>query len=124
VGTNSIAAEYHGDSLSAQSTSAALGQIVNPASTIIGISSRNNPASLGETVTFTAGVVSPTGGIPTGTATFGAGGTVLGTVPLSERTAKISTAALPAGTTIVSATYNGSADFAGSSASLTETVQP
>jgi hypothetical protein len=122
AGTNSITAEYHGDGLSAQSTSAVLNQIVNPASTLIGISSQHNPASVGETITFTAGVVSPTGGIPTGTVTFSAGGTTLGTIALNERTAKISTAALPAGYTTITATYNGDPDFTSSSASLIQTV--
>lgn len=122
VGTNSITAEYRGDSVSAQSTSTALNQIVNPASTLIGISSQHNPASVGETITFTAGVVSPTGGIPTGTVTFSAGGTTLGTVALNERTAKITTAALPAGNTTITATYNGGTDFISSSVSLIQTV--
>jgi hypothetical protein len=123
VGTNPITAEYLGDSLSAKSTSAVLNQVVNPASTVTGITSSANPSSPGETVTFTAGVVSSTGAIPTGTVTFAAGGTTLGTVALTGRIAKISTATLPAGSTTITATYNGATDFTGSSASLTQSVR-
>jgi Bacterial Ig-like domain (group 3)/Beta-propeller repeat len=123
VGTNPITAEYLGDSLSAKSTSPVLNQVVNPASTVTGLTSSANPSSPGETVTFTAGVVSSTGAIPTGTVTFAAGGTTLGTVALTGRTAKISTATLPAGSTTITATYNSSTDFTGSSASLTQSVR-
>jgi hypothetical protein len=123
VGTNPITAGYLGDSLSAKSTSPVLNQVVNPASTVTGLTSSANPSSPGETVTFTAGVVSSTGAIPIGTVTFAAGGTTLGTVALTGRTAKISTATLPAGSTTITATYNGSTDFTGSSASLTQSVR-
>jgi hypothetical protein len=123
VGTNPITAEYLGDSLSAKSTSPVLNQVVNPASTVTGITSSANPSSPGETVTFTAGVVSSTGAIPTGTVTFAAGGTTLGTVALTGRIAKISTATLPAGSTTITATYNGATGFTGSSASLTQSVR-
>jgi hypothetical protein len=61
VGTNSITAEYLGDSLSAKSTSPVLNQVVNPASTTTAIISSANPSSPGQTVTFTAGVTSSTG---------------------------------------------------------------
>jgi hypothetical protein len=43
-------------------------------------------------------------------------------VALSGVRASISTATLPAGSTIITATYNGSADFTGCSAALTQTV--
>jgi hypothetical protein len=58
VGTNSITAEYLGDSLSAKSTSPILNQVVNPASTATAMISSASPSSPGQTVTFTAGVTS------------------------------------------------------------------
>ncbi len=124
VGTNPITAEYFGDSLYAPSTSPVLNQLVNPDSTTTVITSSANPSSSGQSVTFTATVRSTTGVLPTGTVTFTAGTTTLGTVALDGKHASVSTAALPVGSTIITATYNGATDFTGSSAALTQTVQP
>ncbi len=124
AGTYAITAQYMGDSISAPSASPVLTQIVNPASTTTTIASSANPSSSGQSVTFTATVTSSTGAHPTGTVTFAAGATTLGTVALTGITASVSTAALPLGPTTITATYNGATDFIGSSASLTQTVQP
>jgi len=69
-------------------------------------------------------VTSSTGAHATGTVTFIAGAATLGTVALTGTIATISTATLPVGSTLITATYNRATDFAGSSASLTQTVQP
>jgi hypothetical protein len=122
TGTYSITAEYEGDNDSAPSTSPVLDQVVNPASTTTAITSSANPSKSGQTVTFTATVKSSTGAHATGTVTFTAGATTLGTVALSGIHASISTATLPVGSTIITATYNGATDFTGSSGSLAQTV--
>jgi hypothetical protein len=120
AGSYALTAEYEGDSDSAPSTSSVLEQVVNAASTTTTISSSANPSSSGQTVTFTAKVTSSTGVGPSGTITFTAGTTTLGTVAVSV--GSISTAALPVGSTKVTATYNGATDFTGSSGSLLQTV--
>jgi hypothetical protein len=124
AGTNSITAEYFGDGLYAKSTSPVLNQAVNPASTTTAITSSPDPSQSGQSVDFTATVSSSIGARATGTVTFTAGDTTLGTVALTGIHASIATAALPVGSTAITAAYNGSVDFSGSSASLTQTVQP
>jgi hypothetical protein len=122
--TYPITAEYEGDDASAPSSSSSLNQVVNPDSTTTTVTSSANPATQGQSVTFTATVTTSTGVNSAGTVTFTAGGTTLGTVTLSENVASISTSALPAGTTSVQAVYSGEIDFKGSTATVSETVNP
>lgn len=117
-------AEYEGDDASAPSTSATLNQVIRAASTTTVITSSANPAKQGQTVTFTATIKSSTGASPVGTVTFTAGATMLGTVTIGNSPTSVSTNSLPVGTTTVRATYNGVTDFSGSSALLTETINP
>jgi Bacterial Ig-like domain (group 3)/FG-GAP-like repeat len=124
AGTHDITAEYLGDSLCGKSTSPVLVEVVNQASTTTAITSSANPSSSGQTVTFTATVTSSTGVDPFGTVTFTAGEVTLGTVAVKNTVASIATATLPVGSTTITATYSGAAGFTGSSASLTQVVQP
>lgn len=124
AGTYAITAKYEGDEASEPSTSAALSQVVNPAATTTTVTSSANPSSQGQSVTFTATVTTSTGVNSAGTVTFTAGGTTLGTATLSANVASVSTSALPVGTTVVLATYNGETDFTGSSGTVTQTVNP
>ena len=121
VGILSITATYNGDPESAKSTSKPLSQTVKQASTTTRITSSLNPSAQGQPVTFTAKVTSPTAHV-TGTVTFTAGAATLGTVTLSGGKASITTSTLPKGTTKITATYNGTANIVGSSASLSQTV--
>lgn len=59
---------------------------------------------------------------PTGTVTFLAGSTTLGTVALSSGKAAISTSTLPKGPTTIKATYNGTPNIIGSVATLVQQV--
>jgi uncharacterized repeat protein (TIGR03803 family) len=122
--TYAITAEYEGDDANASSDSAVLNQVVNPAATTTVVTSSPNPSSQGQSVTFTATVTTSTGVNSAGTVTFTAGGTTLGTATLSSNIASISTTALPVGTTVVQATYNGETAFTGSSGMVTQTVNP
>ncbi|MFT9849461.1 BMQ_0737 family morphogenetic spore coat protein [Aneurinibacillus sp. REN35] len=81
------------------------------------LTSSPNPSAYGQSVTFTATVVSvPPGlGTPTGTVTFTEGATVLGTASLDGGgTAALTTNGLSAGTHQITAIYSGDANFQGS----------
>jgi hypothetical protein len=122
AGVYSITVSYSGDSASAKSTSAALNQTVTTAATTTQIVSSVSPSAPGESVAFTAIVRSPTA-IPTGSVTFTAGSTVLGTATIYNGSAALAVTTLPVGATSVTATYAGSANLAGSAASMTQYVE-
>jgi len=120
VGTHSITAQYSGDGNHNGSTSPALSQTVNRASTRTTLTSDSNPSKAGRTVTFTA-TVSPSAA--TGTVQFLDGSTPLGTVAVNGGTATLSTSTLTGGRHSITATYSGDANFAGSqSAVLSQNV--
>ncbi len=126
VGSQTITADYGGDSNYAGSTSANLTQTVNKAATTTSRMSSVNPSVFGQTVTFTATVSasSPGSGIPTGTVTFYANGTFLGNGTLNgSRVPDYSTAALSLGSQTITANYGGDANYTSStSTALTQTV--
>jgi len=109
VGSHSITAVYGGDVNFTGSTSAALSQVVTKASTTTALLSSINPSVSGKSVTFTA-TVSSAGGTPTGKVQFFNGPTSLATVTLSAGVAKYSTSALPSGTNVITAAYQGDAN--------------
>jgi hypothetical protein len=121
VGTHSIRASYSGDTNFTGSTSSALTQTVNQATTTTALTSSVNPSTFGEPVTLTA-TVSPSSGT-TGTVQFFDGAASLGIVTLSSGTASLTTATLTAGTHSITASYSGNTSFAGSTSSaVTQTV--
>jgi hypothetical protein len=122
AGTNSIKAVYSGDSNYATSTSKAVSQVVNKATTTTNLASSQNPSNFGQSVTFTASVTPQFSGTVKGSVTFYDGATALKTVALSGGMAKFTTSTLTSGAHTITATYNGNANFIGSSASLTQTV--
>jgi hypothetical protein len=122
VGTSYIKAVYGGDSNFAGSTSKAVSQVVNKATTTTTLASSQNPSNFGQSVTFTASVTPQFSGTVTGSVTFYDGTTALKTVTLSGGVAKFTTSTLVSGAHSITATYNGSTSFTGSSASLTQTV--
>ena len=85
VGLSHITATYEGNSNYLSSTSSAVAQVVNEASTSTTITSSSNPSTHGSSVTFTAHVHPLSGPIPTGTITFKDGSTTLGTGTLDAR---------------------------------------
>jgi hypothetical protein len=122
AGALSLAARYTGDELSAKSTSTPISQAVTQATTVTAIQSSLNPSVQGQLVEFTATVTSPTAKV-TGTVTFTAGTTTLGTVALGGKgKARFATTTLPHGRKKITATYNGTNNISGSAASLTQTV--
>lgn len=92
----------------------------------VAVTASPNPSLVGDAVTFTATVAPVDSGLgtPTGQVTFFDGATPLGTAPLSGDQASLTTIALGGGDHLITASYPGDADFAGStSAPLTQTVQ-
>jgi len=123
AGTKSITAIYNGDSTHATSTSTALSQVINNATTTTALSSSPNPSTFGQSVTFTATVSPQYSGTPTGSVTFKLGTTKLATVTMSGGAASFSTSTLPRGSDKITATYNGSGSFTNSSGSIVQTVK-
>ena len=125
VGNHALTASFFGTIGFADSTSAAVAVTVNPAATTVALKSSLNPAVTGQAVTFTATVaaVAPGAGAPTGTVTFKDGNTVLGTVAVGAGgKATFTTSFAATGGHVITAVYNGAANFVGSSQSLTEQV--
>lgn len=121
LGSDSLTATYNGDSLHDKSTSQVLTQVVNQATITMTLTSSPNPSNSGQMVQFTA-TLSSTGSLPTGTVTFSYNGTDLGHGTIISGVANFSTKNLPAGSDVVTATYNGTADYSAASAMVTQTV--
>jgi hypothetical protein len=123
AGSLSITASYSGDSNFSPSTSAALIQSVNKATTTAAVVSNASPSYLNQSVTFTATVKSPYGGAIAGTVTFKQGTILLSTVALTKGQATYSTTYTTTGTRSITATYSGDTNDLGStSAALSQTV--
>jgi poly(3-hydroxybutyrate) depolymerase len=122
-GTNTIKAEYAGDSNFAASTSNKVSQVVTQATTTTTLASSQNPSGVGQSVTFTANVAPEFGGTVTGTVTFNSGGAKLGNRSLSGGVASYTTTKLAAGADSITAVYNGNSSFVTStSGALSQTV--
>ncbi len=78
----------------------------------ITLSATPNPATVGQTVTISA-TATGSGATPTGTVAFMYGARTLATLPLTSGTASISpsTAGLPAGNYLLTASYSGDANY-------------
>ncbi|MGO9564083.1 MAG: choice-of-anchor tandem repeat GloVer-containing protein [Candidatus Korobacteraceae bacterium] len=122
VGTAIVEAVFSGDWNLVASTSKTVKQVVGKATTTTALASSLNPSNIGQSVTFTASVVPQFSGEATGTVTFYDGTTVLGSKGVKGGAAAFTTSKLTSGTHTITAAYNGSTGFTGSSASLTQTV--
>jgi hypothetical protein len=130
-GSHTITAVYSGDGTYVGSTSSVLTQVVNAAakvSTITSLTSSLNPATLGQSVMFTATVAGTTSNTPspTGTVTFLDGTTTLGTGTLNGAGVAIySTSAVTTGTHSITAVYGADSNYAASSSgTLTQVINP
>jgi autotransporter-associated beta strand protein len=124
VGNNSVTAKYLGDTNYAGSTSMANVFAVVLAATTTTLSLLNPSPAPFQTVTLTATVTvnSPGAGTPTGTVTFLANGTPLGTANVSNGTAKLSIS-LPIANNSLTAMYSGDSKLqASTSAAITDSV--
>ena len=119
TGTNSIMAAYSGDNnYSRKYGYLPDGQTVNPLSSTTTVSSSANPASAGQSITFTA-TVTGQGGTPTGKVHFLVDNQDFGSVTLTNghATSK-ATSTLGGGDHTVTAKYSGSPGFQSSTGSL------
>ena len=121
VGSHSITAEYIATTDYATSTSSAVNETVNKATSATALKSSATTTSYDESVTLTATVTSA-GGKPTGTVTFLSGTTTIGTSTLSAGVAALATKGLPVGTDSVKAEYGGSSDFGASTSAALSIV--
>jgi Bacterial Ig-like domain (group 3) len=130
TGTHAITAAYEATPNSASSTSAALNEVIQPAqaTTTTTLTSSANPATSGQTITFTASVAKPPQSPqqPTGTVTFLDNSIILGTKSLdSTGTATFTTSTLYTGSHNITASYTGDTIASASvSAPLAEIISP
>ena len=116
-GSNSITAVYEGDTESVGSSSSAISQVVNPASTSTTVTSSVNSSVFSQIVTLAA-TVSAGVGTPSGTVTFEDGSTVLGTAAVgASGVATFSTDSLAVGPHSLVAVYSGSDSYESSQSS-------
>jgi uncharacterized repeat protein (TIGR03803 family) len=122
LGSDSLTADYDGDSQNQKSDSSVLMQTVTQAQITLSLASSPNPSSSGKPVKFTATLTS-NGGLPNGQiVTFSYNNTTLGTAKISGGKAIFSTTALPIGADQVSASFAGNADYSPASNTVTQTV--
>jgi len=118
-----LTAFFAGDADHLFSTSPALNQAIQLATSIAGVVSAQNPGLLGAPVLFTA-QVNGTGSQPTGTVLFLDGTTILARVPLFNGAANFSANALTIGSHVITLRYDGDATHSGSApATLIEKMQ-
>ena len=123
VGTHAITGVYSGDINFTTSTSSAVKQKVNQASTTSALASSADPPTSGQAVTATVSVSSSGSGTPTGSVTFYDGSTSLGTGNVSGGIAAFTTSSLSVGTDSTKAAYGGDTNVKTSTSSgLTQMV--
>jgi hypothetical protein len=119
AGTYAIVGAYGGDGTYLPSTSAALSQVVNKATTTAGLTSAPNPSTQGQPVTFMATISPQFAGSPTGNVTFKDGHMNLGQGRLGgNHQAMFTTSSLSQGTHSITAVYAGDTNFTGSTSSI------
>ncbi len=121
-GTFQLSATYNGEAHYASSTSATVNAVVQSASTTTTIASNPNPCVQGQTALFTATV---TPAAASGTVQFMTSNqVVLGTAPLVNGIARFTTTTLPAGSTMIFASYLGDGTYNSSASSpITQVIQ-
>jgi Bacterial Ig-like domain (group 3) len=122
TGQDTITAMYNGSG-SFLGSNTSLTQIVNQDSTTTAVASATNPSVYGRSVTFSVSVSAnaPGAGTPTGGVTLTYASLTL-TATLSGGKASLKTAALPAGSDLVTVSYGGDTNFLTSSATLSQTI--
>jgi len=122
VGSHSITAAFGGDANNTTSTSSAVTQQVNKATSSTTLGSSTNPSTFGHSVTFTATV---NGLSPTGNVTFKNGASAIcSNVALTAAIATCPISSLTSGSHSITAVYSGDIHHQGStSAALSQNVK-
>lgn len=118
TGNDLIKASYAGDANFGASTSTAITQVINQASTTTTLASSQNPSSYWQPVTFTASVATQFGGTATGNVFFYNGSVKLGGASLAGGVATLTATKLALGTNPITAVYSGSSSYASSTSSV------
>jgi hypothetical protein len=129
-GTHSVVATYNGDGTFLPSSSAPMQQVITATATTTSLTSNRNPAQPTQIVTFTARVTESVSGadVPAGVVTFritnpGAADTTQTVAVDTQGRATFSTASMSEGTHVVTAKYNSTIPWLGStSAPLPQVV--
>jgi len=122
AGNDSLSARYGGDPTYNGSVSPFLIETVAKAASTTALTSSVSPSSYGAPVILTVTVTS-SAGTPAGTVTFLNNGSPVGQAALSGGKVSLTTTQFPAGSTTITASYGGSADFSAStSTTLTQVV--
>jgi Pro-kumamolisin, activation domain/Bacterial Ig-like domain (group 3) len=136
VGSHTISANYLGDASFLPSNSSNVSFTVSQDPTTLSLQSSQTTIAPGASITFTATVVTTSqGGVPTGTVSFSAGATPIGSSNVSgmvqgsidDGVATFTTTQLPNGVNTITAQYLGDSNFITSTASpitINVTTQP
>jgi len=124
IATHAIDADYSGTATLATSTGT-VSQVVNPlGGTVTAVTSSANPATVGDTVMFTATVTAGGSPVTSGTVDFTDGAVTLASAVSvnGSGVATFSSNALTAGPHTITATFSGTAVLAGSTGSITQQI--
>lgn len=123
AGAQTITATYTDPTGFFVTSSAQLTQNIGQGSSTTVMTSSATTLVFGQSVTFTATVAAPAGGLPTGSITFLDGGTALGAATLAAGKASVTIATLNVGHHSITALYGGDINFQGStSTAIAENV--
>jgi predicted thioesterase len=112
VGTDPITASYPGNTTYNPVNSGPVNEVVNKANGPDTLAVNPDPAVFGTTVTITDTVPTVGGVAPTGTVTFTNNGTTIGTAPIINGVATLTTTTLPVGSDPISGAYGGDGNYA------------
>ncbi len=120
-GKHVLTAQYSGDNNYAANVSPAFTFNVGLSNATVTLTSSDNPAFVGENVTFTA-TINSEAIPPTGSIVFSSGSTTLGTVAVSNGAASFTTSFAAAGNPVITAAYSGDDLYPASSGMFIETL--
>jgi hypothetical protein len=123
LGQHPISAAYRGNELYGPSTSSPLLQQVNISPTSLNLTSSSNPSQFKAILTFSAQLTAQGTPAPTGNVSFYDNGSVIGTAPITQGSAKLSLSTLSAGDHQITAAYPGDSNYEqANSKTLVQTV--